>query len=406
MLTARRSCTAPVTGRRSSRSTRAARSWCKAIRGVSIPTTSGGRSSASGDFSLAIVGDAFARAADRAPAPRRLRSPGLRVIGSGGAMLSPRRSRRFSSSCRTSWWWTASAASETGAQGASFSAAGSAPATRFTMDAHTVVLDEALTRRLEPGDSDLGWLARTGHMPLGYLGDEAKTRRTYPTIDGVRYAVPGDRARLARDGAIHVLGRDAVCINSGGEKIFAEEVEQALKRHPAVFDVLVTGTPSARWGERVTAVVALRAGTARRARRAARRGRAGSSRATSSRGRSSSSTRCSALRPASPTTSGRSRSPSRRRPTAPSDPARPPRVPRGPARRRCGRSPARRRRCRSCELRSIAPFATAAHGPSGPCDVTVATRRRRRAWKRAAVFDSSIACASTFGWLGWPSRCR
>jgi fatty-acyl-CoA synthase len=150
--------------------------------------------------------------------------------------------------------------SETGAQGASYSAAGSAPATRYTMDAHTTVLDEALTRQLAPGDPELGWLARSGQVPLGYLGDEAKTRRTYPVIDGVRYAVPGDRAHRLADGGIHVLGRDAVCINSGGEKIFAEEVEQALKRHPAVLDVLVTGTPDPRWGERVTAVVALRAG--------------------------------------------------------------------------------------------------------------------------------------------------
>ncbi len=211
-------------------------------------------------FSLAIVGDAFAT-----PLIERLRQggydlSGLRVIGSGGAMLSAANKQAFLELLPHIMVVDGFGASETGAQGASFSAAGSAPATQFTMDANTVVLDEALTRRLEPGDSDLGWLARTGHMPLGYLGDEAKTRRTYPTIDGVRYAVPGDRARLASDGAIHVLGRDAVCINSGGEKIFAEEVEQALKRHPAVFDVLVTGTPDPRWGERVTAVVALRAG--------------------------------------------------------------------------------------------------------------------------------------------------
>ena len=129
-------------------------------------------------------------------------------------------------------------------------------------------------------------------MPLGYLGDEAKTRRTYPTIDGVRYAVPGDRAQLDDDGTHQVLGRDSVCINSGGEKIFAEEVEQALKRHPAVYDVLVTGTPSERWGEQVTAVVALRPGATRERRRAARRRRAPTSRATSCRAPSSSSTRC------------------------------------------------------------------------------------------------------------------
>ncbi len=125
---------------------------------------------------------------------------------------------------------------------------------------HTFVVDETLARRIAPGDATVGWLARSGHIPLGYLGDEAKTRRTYPTIAGVRCAIPGDRAHRNDDGTIKVLGRESVCINSGGEKIFAEEVEQALKRHPAVYDVLVTGTPSERWGEQVTAVVALRPG--------------------------------------------------------------------------------------------------------------------------------------------------
>ena len=80
---------------------------------------------------------------------------------------------------------------------------------------------------LAPGDDGLGWLAQSGHVPLGYLGDADKTARTFPVIDGVRYSVPGDRARLRADGVIELLGRDSVTINSGGEKIFAEEVEHA-----------------------------------------------------------------------------------------------------------------------------------------------------------------------------------
>jgi fatty-acyl-CoA synthase len=128
------------------------------------------------------------------------------------------------------------------------------------MDADTCVLDDALTRRLEPGEQDVGWLARAGWVPLGYFNDADKTRRTYPTIGGVRYAVPGDRAQLTADGSIVVFGRDSVCINSGGEKIFAEEVEQALKHHPAVYDAVVAPTPSERWGEQVTAIVQFRAG--------------------------------------------------------------------------------------------------------------------------------------------------
>ena len=96
--------------------------------------------------------------------------------------------------------------------------------------------------------------------PLGYLGDAAKTARTFPVVDGVRYAVPGDRASIAADGTLHLYGRDSVTINSGGEKIFAEEVEQALKHHPAVYDAVVVGTPSERWGQQVTALVRLRDG--------------------------------------------------------------------------------------------------------------------------------------------------
>jgi fatty-acyl-CoA synthase len=96
-------------------------------------------------------------------------------------------------------------------------------------------------------------------MPLGYLGDPDKTHRTFPVVDGVRYAVAGDRARRAGDGTIELHGRDSVTINTGGEKVFAEEVEQALKHHPAVFDAVVVGRPSDRWGQEVVAVVQLRA---------------------------------------------------------------------------------------------------------------------------------------------------
>jgi acyl-CoA synthetase (AMP-forming)/AMP-acid ligase II len=107
---------------------------------------------------------------------------------------------------------------------------------------------------LQPGESG-GWLARKGHIPLGYLGDPAKTERTFPVIDGVRWAVPGDRANLLEDGRIQLLGRESVTINSGGEKIFVEEVERAVAAHPAVRDVVVAGRPSERWGSEVVAIV-------------------------------------------------------------------------------------------------------------------------------------------------------
>jgi fatty-acyl-CoA synthase len=208
--------------------------------------------------SVAIVGDAFARPLLDQLRTRTYDLSSLRVVGSGGARLSAAHKREFLELLPGVMVVDGFGASETGAQGATFTAKGSEVPATFTMDGSTCVLDDQLTRRLEPGEKAIGWLARTGHVPLGYLGDEAKTRRTYPTVGGMRYAIPGDRATVAADGTIEVFGREAACINTGGEKVFAEEVEEAVKHHPAVYDVLVVGTPDARWGERVTAVVALR----------------------------------------------------------------------------------------------------------------------------------------------------
>jgi fatty-acyl-CoA synthase len=119
-----------------------------------------------------------------------------------------------------------------------------------------------MTALLEPGHEGMGWWAKQGQVPLGYLGDPEKTAKTFPVIDGVRYSVPGDRARLLADGSIELHGRDSVTINSGGEKIFAEEVEHALKQHPDIWDAVVAGRPSERWGSEVVAVVQLREGAA------------------------------------------------------------------------------------------------------------------------------------------------
>jgi acyl-CoA synthetase (AMP-forming)/AMP-acid ligase II len=121
-------------------------------------------------------------------------------------------------------------------------------------------VSEDLRRVLQPGDEEMGWFAQRGRVPLGYLGDAEKTARTFPVIEGVRHSVPGDRARWRADGVIEVLGRDSVTINSGGEKIFAEEVEGALKLHPDVWDAVVAGRPSERWGQEVVAIVQLREG--------------------------------------------------------------------------------------------------------------------------------------------------
>lgn len=132
--------------------------------------------------------------------------------------------------------------------------------TGFSPSTGTVVVDDDRTALVPPGSDREGWLARTGRVPLGYLGDPEGTARTFPIIDGVRHAVPGDRAHWNPDGSVTLLGRDSVCINTGGEKVFVEEVEQAVRLHPDVADVVVCGRPSPRWGEEVVAVVRLRHG--------------------------------------------------------------------------------------------------------------------------------------------------
>ena len=124
----------------------------------------------------------------------------------------------------------------------------------------TVLLQSDRSGVLSPGSDEVGWIAFTGHLPLGYLGDAERTRQTFPVVEGARYAVGGDRGRWLPDGRLLFLGREAMCINTGGEKVFVEEVERVLKSHPAVDDALVVGTPSERWGQQVTAVVSLRPG--------------------------------------------------------------------------------------------------------------------------------------------------
>jgi fatty-acyl-CoA synthase len=150
--------------------------------------------------------------------------------------------------------------SETGSQGQTITAAGSEPMprARFELNDDVQVFDE--DNRVAPVGV-VGRLARTGHIPLGYHNDAVKTAETFPVIDGARWSIPGDYAVRADDGTITVLGRGSVCINTGGEKVYPEEVEAALKSHPGVVDALVVGVPDERWGERVVAVVAPSPGT-------------------------------------------------------------------------------------------------------------------------------------------------
>ena len=208
---------------------------------------------------LQIIGDAFARPILDAMRKGAYDISTLKVISSGGAPLSSNYKEEFLALLPGVLVVDGFGTSETGTQGVNLATRDSGASTGdFKPVNTTVVLSEDLTRLLEPSELEIGWLAQCGRVPLGYLGDEAKTARTFPTIDGARYAVPGDRARYRSDGSIEILGRDAITINSGGEKIFAEEVEHALKQHPAVFDAVVCGRPSERWGQEVVAIVRLR----------------------------------------------------------------------------------------------------------------------------------------------------
>ena len=123
---------------------------------------------------------------------------------------------------------------------------------------NTVVFDEDL-KVVEPGSGVIGKIARYGDIPVGYYNDPVKTAETFIHVDGVRYAMPGDFATVEADGSITLLGRGSVSINSGGEKIFPEEVESAVRSHPEVFDAIVVGAPDERWGQRVAAIIQPRA---------------------------------------------------------------------------------------------------------------------------------------------------
>jgi 3-oxocholest-4-en-26-oate---CoA ligase len=142
-------------------------------------------------------------------------------------------------------------ASETGAQATNVGEG------RFSsFDDETTVLDPETLEEIKPGSGREGRVARRGHIPIGYYNDPAKTAETFVERDGVRWVLTGDAATVLDDGTIQLLGRGSMCINTGGEKVFPEEVEQALVAHPSVYDVLVVGVDDPRWGQRVAAVVA------------------------------------------------------------------------------------------------------------------------------------------------------
>lgn len=206
---------------------------------------------------LVLVGDAMARPlADALQGDGAPDMSSLMVISSSGAILSDAVKQHLQERLPHTMILNNFGATETGHQGTAF-APGGKPT--FYMDESNTVLDDAL-RPVAPGSGVMGKLARRGRLPVGYYNDPEKTAATFLTIDGERWVVPGDFATVEEDGQITIFGRGAACINSGGEKIFVEEVESVLKACAAVEDAVVVGVPDDRWGQRVAAVVSPRAG--------------------------------------------------------------------------------------------------------------------------------------------------
>jgi len=185
----------------------------------------------------------------------------LFLLASTAALFSPSLKDRFLELLPNRVITDSIGSSETGFGGSSIVAKGQTQAggPRVTIDKRTVVLDDD-GNEVTPGSGVRGILAKRGNIPVGYYKDEKKTAETFRTINGVRYAIPGDYATVEADGTVTMLGRGSVSINTGGEKVYPEEVEAALKGHPDVFDALVVGVPDERFGQHVAAVVAPRPG--------------------------------------------------------------------------------------------------------------------------------------------------
>lgn len=210
---------------------------------------------------MTMVGDAYA-----APLVTELRRgsydlSSLYAIGTGGAATNPKYQRALVELIPQVTVINGYGSSETGNMGFGHSRRDTQTDT-FTLREGGLVLSEDYTRFLRPGEAEVGWVAREGRIPLGYFNDPDATRKTFPEIDGKRVVISGDRAALEPDGTLRLFGRDSLVVNTGGEKVFVEEVEEVLRAHPAIADALVVGRTSERWGEELVALVELRADAA------------------------------------------------------------------------------------------------------------------------------------------------
>ncbi len=214
---------------------------------------------------LTIVGDVFARPlldALRAH-PDRWDLASLRAITSSGVLFSPDVKRGLLDRLDGVTIVDSLGASEgLGPRQSARADDAAISSAHFSVDDRIRVVDEATGHDVAPGSGDIGLLAMGGRIPLGYFKDPDKSAATFRVLDGVRYSIPGDYATVELDGTVRLLGRGSACINTGGEKVYPEEVEAVLRDHPDVFDCVVVGVPDERFGERVVALVQLVEGRA------------------------------------------------------------------------------------------------------------------------------------------------
>ncbi|MGE5698437.1 MAG: acyl-CoA synthetase [Candidatus Sericytochromatia bacterium] len=206
---------------------------------------------------MTMVGDAYAAPLVDELFRHSYDLSSLFAIGTGGAATNLRYQRALLEAIPQITLINGYGSSETGNMAFGHSQRGNYRDT-FQFRDGGLVLSDDYSRFLKPGDSEVGWVARGGRIPLGYFDDESGTLKTFPLVDGQRVVISGDRASVEPDGTLRLFGRDSLVVNTGGEKVFVEEVEEVLRAHAGVDDALVVGRPSERWGEEIVAVVAPR----------------------------------------------------------------------------------------------------------------------------------------------------
>lgn len=206
---------------------------------------------------ISIIGDAMGRPLAEAQLQREHDCSSLLAISTGGALLTDPVRRLLRDAFGKIYITGGIGSSEIGSAARETRSTEAADGPRFRLNENVAVLDEDL-RPVSPGSPEIGRIARKGNIPLGYYKDDQKTRETFVTdAEGTRWVIPGDFARVEADGSFYLLGRGSSCINTGGEKVFPDEVESVIVQHPLVRNAVVVGTPDPDWMQRIVALVEL-----------------------------------------------------------------------------------------------------------------------------------------------------